>query len=103
MKTKCLLFGHKISDSTDSGYQICERCGMHEYYHARPTIGEDLPLVSKYSFHSDGILFKPFLWLRWKVYWAKYDFGRWWHWNIYHRLYIPLAKRLGLPFDDMPF
>jgi hypothetical protein len=28
----CWLFGHKISETTDRVYCICDRCGMHEYY-----------------------------------------------------------------------
>ena len=28
----CFLFGHKISDTTDSGYATCDRCSAHEYY-----------------------------------------------------------------------
>lgn len=103
MKLKCLLFGHKIANYTDSGYQICERCEMHEYYHAQPTIGEDFPVASKFHFHSDGVLFKPFSWIKWKLYWAKVDFRSWYHWNIYWRFYIPFAKRFGLPYDEMPF
>lgn len=33
MKVKCKLFGHThYRDFTDSGYQICSKCGAHEYY-----------------------------------------------------------------------
>ena len=28
----CLVWGHKIADQTDSGYEYCERCKAHSYY-----------------------------------------------------------------------
>jgi hypothetical protein len=29
---RCLVKGHRPADYTDSGYEICERCGAHEYH-----------------------------------------------------------------------
>ncbi len=29
---KCLTYGHRPKDWTDSGYEICERCDAHEYH-----------------------------------------------------------------------
>lgn len=39
-KIICFFIGHKISDQTDSGYEHCARCGMHEYYDGYDSTGE---------------------------------------------------------------
>ena len=28
----CRLFGHKVGEINDSGFDICERCNSHSYY-----------------------------------------------------------------------
>lgn len=53
MKIKCRLFGHKKSKFTDSGYIVCERCGMHEYYDAK--INKDQFDTSAPFFEQAGI------------------------------------------------
>ena len=57
MKIKCVLFGHKISAHTDSGYAICERCKMHSYY--------DNPFCNPEAkwpyFYTEAVLVMPFL------------------------------------------
>jgi len=35
MKISCFLFGHKISEYTDSGSPFCENCKQHAYYDAK--------------------------------------------------------------------
>jgi hypothetical protein len=53
----CLCVGHKNSDFTDSGYQVCKRCGAHEYW--------DCDMYNRKWIRA-GYVVRPFLWIRWK-------------------------------------
>jgi len=37
----CWAFGH-AGNSTESGYHVCDRCGLHAYWSYRETSGEDI-------------------------------------------------------------
>ncbi len=54
LNTICLLFGHRVNKTTDSGYHFCTRCGAHEYY--------DL-----HKWYKARILLKPYYWIRIKI------------------------------------
>ena len=63
MKLYCFFWGHKKSEENDSGFAICPRCNMHEYY--------DNPLCCSDAkwpyFYSDGVLLRPIFYLRRRV------------------------------------
>lgn len=47
MNILCYLFGH-TGNLTESGYHVCSRCGLHEYWHSRqvdPTSPVDYDLA----------------------------------------------------------
>lgn len=61
----CWLFGHKISETTDSGYLICDRCKKHEYY--------DLSFYNGMPFHKayryiKGTPMRIYYWYRLKFF-----------------------------------
>lgn len=59
-KTKCFFLGHKIDDKfTDSGYYVCERCGMHEYWNNKNVVIDLFGKDSKES-KSRGFYQYPF-------------------------------------------
>lgn len=63
MKLLCRLFGHKIDkDFTDSGYHVCKRCSMHEYYDS-PTFKAEQGIKDKYDFYDDGVFLRPYYFL----------------------------------------
>lgn len=51
----CILFGHKIAYN-DSGYDVCGRCGAHEYYNSVYINNPDFPN----TWDRAGYLVKPF-------------------------------------------
>lgn len=52
---KCKLIGHS-GNSFEGGYHVCERCGLHSYFHSYgPGDGEGLPDYDKQAY-----LFMPF-------------------------------------------
>ena len=54
----CLCVGHKISDTTDSGYNYCTRCAAHEYW--------DTKEYNSNKWSNAGYLLKPIYWVRWQ-------------------------------------
>lgn len=54
----CLCFGHKLSDTTDSGYSYCTRCAAHEYW--------DTKEYNSNKWNNAAYLLKPFYWVRLK-------------------------------------
>lgn len=59
---KCYLVGHDHTSMTnDGGYGICDRCGMHDYYHNDETI-QVWPRKDHYPFWSPG-----WRWIKYKV------------------------------------
>lgn len=68
----CWLFGHKIQNFTDSGYNLCKRCNAHQYY--------DVELTNKW--HNCGHFTRPFF--KAKVWYniLKLDFYIWYNKKI---------------------
>lgn len=62
MKITCKLLGHKLSDTTDSGFHFCERCNAHSYYDDPVTGFSDVD-----NWNGDGVLFWPFRWARYHL------------------------------------
>jgi hypothetical protein len=60
----CLLFWHRI-DANDSGYDICGRCGAHEYYDSGMFNYETKKYSYKYQ--RSGYLMRP-IWFTIKCY-----------------------------------
>lgn len=54
----CLCVGHRLSDTTDSGYNYCTRCGAHEYW--------DTKEYNSNKWNNAGYLRKPFYWVWWQ-------------------------------------
>lgn len=59
----CLLFGH-AGEATESGYHVCDRCGMHEYYCSEHCD----PGLSFGDYHKHSYLTYPF---HWAIYFLK--------------------------------
>jgi len=63
MNARCFLFGHKPAPYTDSGYAICERCGMHSFYDNPHCCHE-----AKWPYYdSDAVLLRPYFYARQKI------------------------------------
>ena len=60
----CFLFGHKLSNNTDSGYHYCIRCNVHEYW--------DTKEYGSNYWENAGWLLKPFQWIK-----RKYNNIKW--------------------------
>ena len=83
MSILCILFGH-TGQNTESGYHVCDRCGLHEYWCNRQTMNENLDYDLKFSYDECGILMRPI----WRL-WNRFD-----HWNFHRKLKND---------DDIPF
>ena len=100
MNLKCRLWGHKIGDLNDSGYAICERCGMHEYYHNEHNYKLCNP-PEKHHFDQAGLLMKPVWRLQRKIRELMKRFKKKFRYTKIHQ-YIYGWKYNELD-DDLPF
>jgi hypothetical protein len=73
----CLLFWHKII-ANDSGYQVCGRCGAHEFYDSYGNL--DTWESNSYRFTRAGYLLRPFWYIKRRYrdfkYFKEHDWGR---------------------------
>ena len=58
----CILFDHKVAYN-DSGYDVCGRCGAHEYYNSACSGEHDFPN----TWDRAGYLVRPFYSFKWKL------------------------------------
>jgi hypothetical protein len=75
----CVVLGHR-GGFNDSGYNVCDRCGLHEYY--------DLHDYARYQY----------LWVR------RFGFKDWWRYSGYHKCCDCKKSDMILGFKDcIPF
>ncbi len=81
MNLLCYLFGH-TGNFTESGYHVCSRCGLHEYWSSR-RVDPDAPV----DYDRAGIVYRYAVWP------VRY----WWEGLPFNR------RKSSDSADDLPF